>query len=185
MVKINIFSGKNDISRCIKTKIGKRFFVIKDNLCEYIGLFDFNFLDLTIMNNTDSEKANNLEIIHKARGDVLIAGLGIGLIVIPIMNKENVISIDIVEKYKEIIELIKPQLPLNDKVNIIYKDIANFIPTKKYDVIYFDTLPEIQYLENEKKDRIKDGKFIRDLDLAIEFKKYLKAGGETISYENG
>lgn len=183
MVKINIFSGRNDISSYIKTKIGKRFFVVKDNLCGYVGLFDLNFLDYTVMNNTDSEKEKSLEAVHKARGDVLIAGLGLGLIVLPIMNKKYVISVDVVEKYQEVIDLIKPQLPLNSKVNIIHQDIINFIPTRKYDLIYFDTIPEVQHSEEEKKARMKDGKFLRDPDLAPMFKKYLKEEGEFTSCE--
>lgn len=180
--KLKVYLGNNDATKFIKTRFGKRFFVIKDNLINYLGLFDFNFLNYTIMNNSDEEKGFNLEIISKARGDVLIAGLGIGLIVLPIMNKENVISIDIVEKYQEIIDLIEPQLPLNGKVNIIHQDIISFVPTKKYDIIYFDTLPEVQYLEDDKKDRIKDGKFVKDSDLTIDFRKYLKRGGETLYY---
>jgi len=180
--KLKVYLANNDVARFVKTKFGKRFFVIKDNLINYLGLFDFNFLDVTIMNNSDEEKGFNLEVVHKAHGDVLIAGLGIGLIVLPIMNKEDVISIDIVEKYQEIIDLIKPQLPLNGKVNVIHQDMISFVPTKKYDIIYFDTLPEKQYLEDDKKDRIKDGKFIKDSDLAIEFKKYLKGEGETLYY---
>jgi len=177
-----IFAGDSDCSMHIQTRIGKRFLVIKDNLCGHVGLYDFHFLGRTIMANCEEEKLANVKVIEKARGDVLIAGLGIGLIVLPIMKKENVTSVDIIEKYQEVIDLIKPQLPLNNKVTIIHQDIMDFIPAKKYDLIYMDTLPEIQYLEDEKKARTRNGKFITDTELAEEFKKYLKGGGEALCY---
>lgn len=181
--KLEVYLANNDVARFVKTKFGERFFVIRDNLINYLGLFDRNFTDCPIMNNSDEEKGLNLEVVHKARGDVLIAGLGIGLIVLPIMNKEDVTSIDVVEKHQEVIDLIKPQLPLNGKVNVIHQDIIKFIPTGKYDIIYFDTIPEALHLEKEKEGRTVSGKFMKDFDIARDFKQYLKKGGEILTYE--
>jgi len=177
------FTGDNDISNWIQSKFGKRFFVMRDNIANYIGLFDFNFLRYVIMNDCIPEKEACLEIIEEAHGDVLIAGLGIGLIVLPIMNKDSVISVDIVERHKEVIDLIKPQLPFNDKVKIINEDIAKFIPSRKYDTIYLDTIPEALHLEGEKESRTKDGKFITDFDMVDDFRPYLKENGKILVYE--
>jgi len=53
-------------------------------------------------------------------------------------EKEEVKDILVVEKYREIIDMVKPNLPLNSKVKIILGDIKNFNPSSKFDVIYFD-----------------------------------------------
>lgn len=104
-----------------------------------------------LMSNTPMEQRTNREFIDKANGDVLIGGLGIGLIILPIQDKENVKSITIIEKNKEVIELVSEQLPLNNKVNIIHSDIFNFMPDKKYDTIYLDIWPYVNsdIYENE------------------------------------
>jgi len=177
------FAGDNDISNWLQSRFGKRFFIIRDNINQYIGLFDFNFLRYCVMNNCMAEKEECLEIIREAHGDVLIAGLGIGLIVLPIMNKNSVTSVDIVERHKEVIDLIGSQLPFNDKVKIINEDIARFISSKKYTTIYLDTIPEALHLEEEKESRMIDGKFITDFDMVEEFRPYLKEDGKILTYE--
>jgi spermidine synthase len=93
-----------------------------------------------IMSNTSMEKRTNFEIVNKAHGDVFIAGLGIGLIILPIQEKVEVKSITILEKYSEVIELVGKQLPLNDKVKIIQGDVFEYQFPKgtKFDCIYFD-----------------------------------------------
>ena len=91
---------------------------------EYVRLIDKNekFYGC-VMSDTPMEHRTNYEILNKANGDVLIGGLGIGMILIPLMQKEEVKSITIVEKYQEIIDMVGSQLPLNDKVKIINGDI--------------------------------------------------------------
>src|SRR3989344_7144313 len=146
------YEGKNDVARYLQPTIGRRFAIFTksntNNLIDlsskpdnYIGLYDLNFLDYgDIMSNRDVEKKHNMEIIREGRGDVLIAGLGIGLIILPIMNKTEVRSIEVVELQQEIIDLIIPMLPLNEKVKVIRGNIIDFIPNHKYDCIYIDTL---------------------------------------------
>lgn len=93
-----------------------------------------------VMSNTPMEERTNIEFVRKANGDVFIAGLGIGLIVLAIQDKKGVKSITILEKYPEVIELVGKQLPLNDKVNIIQGDVFEYEFSKgtKFDTIYFD-----------------------------------------------
>lgn len=93
-----------------------------------------------VMSDTPMEHRTNYEILRKAEGDVLIGGLGIGMILMPLMEKEEVKSITIVEKYEDIIDIVGKQLPLNDKVKIINEDIFNntFKRGTKFDTIYFD-----------------------------------------------
>jgi len=93
-----------------------------------------------VMSDTPMELRTNLEAIYNSNGNVLIGGLGIGAILLLIQEKPEVKSIIVIEKYKEIIEMIKPNLSLNEKVTIIQGDIFEWIPEEntKFDTIYFD-----------------------------------------------
>jgi spermidine synthase len=93
-----------------------------------------------VMSNTPMEKRTNREFCRRANGDVFIAGLGIGLIILSIQDNEKVKSITVLEKYPEVIELVGKQLPLNDKVKIIQGDVFKYDFAKgiKFDTIYFD-----------------------------------------------
>lgn len=98
-----------------------------------------------VMSNTPMELDTNAEFVTNAHGDVLIAGLGIGLIVLPIQDKTDVQTITIVEKHIEVIQLVQNQLPLNSKVKIILQDIFDdpFEKHVKFDCIYFDIWNEV------------------------------------------
>jgi spermidine synthase len=91
-----------------------------------------------VMSDTNMEKRTNYDFVSKAHGDVLIGGLGIGMIVMAIQDKKEVKSITIIEKSKEVIDLVKPNLPFNNKVKIIQEDIFSFKTKEKYDCIYLD-----------------------------------------------
>lgn len=107
---------------------------------EYVRLMNGSEL---LMSNTPMEKRTNLDFLIKANGDVLIGGLGIGLIVLPLLEKENVNSITIVEKSSEIIEMVGKQLNLSDKVKIVNDDIYTYEPEQKFDTIYIDIWPAV------------------------------------------
>ena len=91
-----------------------------------------------VMSDTPMEKETNEEFVKKAHGKVLIGGLGIGLIVLAIQDKTEVESITIVEKNKEVIELVEGQLPINQKVHIVNADVFEYKPILKYNTIYMD-----------------------------------------------
>lgn len=108
----------------------------------------------TIMSDTWMERVTNTEFVRTAKGDVLIGGLGIGMVLLAVQDKPEVDSIIVVEKEQEVIDLVKPQLPLNDKVTIVHADIFTWKPgyikvtpnmtipengaPTKFDTIYFD-----------------------------------------------
>lgn len=91
-----------------------------------------------VMSDTPMEKRTNMNFVANAHGKVLIGGLGIGLILLAIQDNEEVEKITVVEKNKEVIELVGNQLPLNNKVEIVNADIFDYVPTEKYNTIYFD-----------------------------------------------
>ena len=101
-----------------------------------------------MMSDTQMEKSTNYEVVRRARGDVFIAGLGIGLILAPILANPEVTSVTVVEKYPEVIRLVEPalrKLPGGEKLKVIEADILEWKPPKgqTWDVIYFDIWPNI------------------------------------------
>lgn len=92
------------------------------------------------------ERATCVEIVKRAHGDVLIAGLGVGMILHPILNKREVRSVTVIEKYQDVIDLIKPTLPRDPRLNIIHADIFEWRPPRgtRFDVIWFDIWPDIE-----------------------------------------
>lgn len=93
-----------------------------------------------IMSDTDIEKRTNQEFVMNAHGDVLIGGLGIGLILMAIQDKEDVRTITVLEKSKEIIQMVGEQLNLNEKVKIIKTNVFEWEPEEKecFNTIYMD-----------------------------------------------
>jgi hypothetical protein len=92
----------------------------------------------TMMTDTPMEKNSNRSVIIFAHGNVLIAGLGIGMILHPICAKEKVTSVTVIEKSADVIKLVGPSVP--KKVTVIQGDIFEWKPPKGtlYDTIYFD-----------------------------------------------
>lgn len=104
------------------------------------------------MSDTQMERRTNYEFMQEARGDVMIAGLGIGLIIynlIPKIKDGTVKSITVYEKFQDVIDLVEPtirqQLPDGFDFKVIQADILEYQPpkTEKYDTIYFDIWPDI------------------------------------------
>ena len=133
----------------------------------YIKLIDNNKKhNSCIMSNTPMEEYTNKEFVNNCFGDILIGGLGIGFIIIPIQDKINVKSITIVEKNKDIIDMITKQITFNKKVTIINDDIFTYKPINvKYDCIYIDIWNYVNSnIYNEEM-----------LPLKNRYKKYLKS----------
>ncbi len=91
-----------------------------------------------MMSETPMEKRTNSDFVFHAHGDVLIGGLGLGMIVLAIQEKPAVSSITVIENSMDVIAAIRPQLPLNRKVEIIKGDVFTYKPARKFDCIYMD-----------------------------------------------
>ena len=115
-----------------------------------IGYFanKFSYLALTQGNNIwMSLNPNEIETmkpyIAKAKGDVLVLGLGMGYVPFMMANKEEVKSITIVEKDPEIISLFKefiwPNFVNKNKIKIMQDDAINYTKkNNKFDYIFAD-----------------------------------------------
>jgi hypothetical protein len=104
--------------------------------------------DGIMMSNTLMETSSNYDVIYSAKGHVLIAGLGIGLILPAILANKEVLSVTVIEKCKDVIDLVQLHmypLPGGEKLTVIEADIFSWKPEKgkKYHTIYFDIWPNV------------------------------------------
>lgn len=122
----------------------RHFTITNDNIHAIIrGIMPGKYVQLLrngtcVMSNTDMEQRTNFRFCRNAHGGVLIGGLGIGMVVMAIQDKEEVKSITVLEKFPEVIDIVGSQLPLNEKVIIINADVFEYKPKQKFDCIYMD-----------------------------------------------
>lgn len=120
-----------------------------------------------MMSDTRLEHDTNQTVVWKATGDVLIAGLGIGLILVPILAKACVKSVTVVELHQDVIDLVSPSFK-DTRLQIVCGDIYSWKPAKgtRFQTIYFDIWPNFcsSNLNQMKK-------------LERRFRTYLEKGG--------
>lgn len=177
---IKYFAGTNNLNLYLKI-INTDKFTLKRGINSAWELYSKT--GHLIMETSDREKLMNIPIVEIAMGDVLIVGFGLGMIILPIMNKTEVSSIDIIEIEQEIIDNIAPLLPINGKVKIIHANGFVYKPIRKYDIIYFDTFPLNCVDEADKQTRYVGNKYLIDADMEQYMKPYLKDGGIFMYYK--
>jgi len=91
-----------------------------------------------VMSDSWMEQETNIELVQEATGHVLIGGLGIGMILLALQERPEVLSITVVEISQELHDFIVPNLDLNDKVRIVISDIHDFEPDRLFDFAYCD-----------------------------------------------
>jgi spermidine synthase len=139
---------------------------------KYITLLHINS-NKAMMSNHESETKTNQKFLDSAKGDVLIFGLGIGLIVFPLLQDKDIKSITIIEIDGGLINMISPIIKEKDiysKVEIINCDAFEYhnLINKNYDTIYFDiwaiiddnSFDEMEKLDNLYKKNLKEGGWI-------------------------
>jgi hypothetical protein len=117
-----------------------------------------------MMSDTPMEQRTNLEVVDRAKGRVLIAGLGIGMVLRAILDKPQVERVIVLEKYQEVIDLVLPTFEtkrdliiksrpedfdgvphaiVGAKLEVIAADVFTWTPPNalKFDTIYFDIWP--------------------------------------------
>lgn len=97
-----------------------------------------------VMSDTPMERRSNDGFVRNANGAVLVAGLGLGMVIQALLEKDNVMEILVIEKCQDVIDLVAPKF--NDpRLKVVCADIFDFkLPkSKKFDVIYFDIWPDI------------------------------------------
>lgn len=97
-----------------------------------------------MMTDTDMERTTNYRFLQSATGDVMVAGLGIAMIIIPLLAKKSVTSITIIEKFQGVIDAVASNIPSDPRIKIVHADIDMYVPSKGtvWDTIYFDIWPD-------------------------------------------
>jgi len=103
-----------------------------------------------MMSDTQMEQDTNSCAVHAANGDVLIAGMGLGVMLIPTCRKPEVTKVLVVEKSKDVIDLVGPHVRRflgkdAEKLTIVQGDIFDFKPPKgqMWDTIWWDVWPTV------------------------------------------
>lgn len=102
-----------------------------------------------MMTDTEMEWRTCAAAVYAANGDVLLGGLGIGMVLAGILQKPEVRSVTVVEKYQDVIDLVEAPLRQNipeaQKLTIVCADILEWKPPKgqTWDTLYFDIWPNV------------------------------------------
>jgi hypothetical protein len=81
------------------------------------------------MSDTPMEWYGMGEFSMRLRGpEVLIGGLGLGLIVWHLSNRHDIKKVVVVERSKDVIKLCKPNLPKNIQVEVVEDDFISAVP---------------------------------------------------------
>ena len=96
---------------------------------------------LNIMQDTEAEYSEHDWLMSRLSGDILIGGLGIGMINIPLLASSDITSVTIVEKNQDVIDLVWDNCPKDDRFTLIHADINTWTPPEgsSWDVAWFDT----------------------------------------------
>lgn len=115
------------------------------------GIPEGNYIRLVVngdcmMSNTPMEKRTSEVFMKNAYGDVLICGLGIGLVILPLLENDSIKSITVLEKYQDVIDIVLPQIKqfdVNNKLTVIHEDCFEYTTKDKFDTIFIDIWPYI------------------------------------------
>lgn len=106
-------------------------------------------------------------LAEASNGRVLVIGLGLGLVVHHLVNNERVTKIDVVEINADVIKLISPLLPDDERINVIQGD--GLLHQGEYETVLVDILVKSQ---NEEEVRIAGQDIVvkKPFELWLEFK---------------
>jgi hypothetical protein len=103
-----------------------------------------------MMSDGEHEKRTNSEAVRLAHGDVLVAGLGIGMVLVPMLQKPEVRTVLVLEKSAGVIQLVEVAVrryvgEAAVKLTVVEADAFTWeAPTGRcWDCIYFDVWPDI------------------------------------------
>lgn len=101
-----------------------------------------------MMSDTPMEMGTNVEVVYRATGNVLIAGLGLGMILLPILRKPAVQLVTVVEQSADVVALVADPIRRaagedGTKLVVRQADIFRWRTTQQYDVVYFDIWPSM------------------------------------------
>lgn len=118
-----------------------------------LGYFDQEFSYPAVLENgrewmtiTPNEIETMRQDLSLARGNILVFGLGLGYFALMAAEKEEVLSVTVIERDRDVLALFReyllPQFPHADKIRLLCCDAfgpwAEQLPGGSYDFAYFD-----------------------------------------------
>lgn len=97
-----------------------------------------------VMSDTPAEIRDHSYFVHKAEGNVLVNGLGLGWIVEALLQKPGIKTIVVIEKSSDVIKLVKQhyydKCPKNKYLIIVHADAFDFKPQKgqRFNAVWHD-----------------------------------------------
>ena len=103
---------------------------------------------MVVMSDTEMERKTNASAVRHAVGDVLVGGLGLGMVLIGMARKPEVRTVTVVETSQDVMQAVWPQVSRflgrkARKVTIVHADVREFKTATKFDAAYFDIWPDI------------------------------------------
>lgn len=91
-----------------------------------------------VMSNTPMEVETHAEIIQRAKGHVLLNGLGLGVVLTAILSKPDILSVTVVENSPDVIKLVAPTFAKDVRVEIVQADAFAFKPVATFNAVWHD-----------------------------------------------
>ena len=92
-----------------------------------------------VMEDSDTELRQHLQIWMRARGRVLVTGLGLGCVVRGLAAKDEVERIDVIEIDRAIIDAIGPEFEADPRVHIVEDDARTHrVNGRRWDFAWHD-----------------------------------------------
>lgn len=94
------------------------------------------------MTTADNERAECTAALKHARGRVLICGLGLGYVIYPLLFRDDVEEIVVVEWSQPIIDAVWPHVKVADangrKARVVHADVRSYVPDVAFDYVWLD-----------------------------------------------
>lgn len=100
-----------------------------------------------VMSDTPVEMRDHMEAVYRAKGHVLINGLGLGMVAVACLDKPEVEHVTVIEISQDVISLVAPTLKerYGERLEIICADALTWQPPKglRYGAIWHDIWPDL------------------------------------------
>jgi len=92
-----------------------------------------------VMSNTPDEIRDFMPFVWRAKGSVLINGLGLGCVVKVLLDKPEITKITVIEKSRDVINLVLPHFN-DERLKVIHADAFEYTPPKgeKFTAVWHD-----------------------------------------------
>ena len=93
-----------------------------------------------VMEDTPFELNNHLDFMLKAKGHVLVTGLGLGCVIRGMLANGHVDHVTCIERSQDVLDLVAPHMPATDRLEIIKADALEWTKgtTQRFDCAWHD-----------------------------------------------